>query len=464
MSWFPIKFSGGVVRRSDIANNQVTTEAGHPLDARQANPSIEGSMANQFNKQIADAKKSINYNELLNKPQTISNSDTVDNFHASQTAGAKSSCVVTDVNGYINANYINSNTPNDENPPISQFIVTNGNANIKDNYYRKASLAHVKAALGIKNVNFGGFGDIRVFTGIGSGGANGSFDSLEFASTKYSQDFSIYFGNNCIEIPSHINCINAKEISAWDRDADGRLKDGTLNANYLMIDVGGSNTINLGTYSHKDEINKSLVFAQYNEWSILRPYSDNEMYLGHSSQRWKQVFAVNSTVSTSDRNEKYDISYIGMQSDYDTNMTDEQLIKLIMGFMPVVFKRINGESGRPHHGIIAQDFEGLLKEIGLSDHAAFIKSPKTKNIEVEKEVEKEVTKEDGTVEIVKETIKEVQQEEIPNEYIYGIRYEELISDVIRFCQLLKEENTKQHEEMEELSKRLTELESIVKGA
>lgn len=42
-------------------------------------------------------------------------------------------------------NYVASNTPNTENPTVSQFLVTNGS----DNYFRKASLAHVKKSLGI---------------------------------------------------------------------------------------------------------------------------------------------------------------------------------------------------------------------------------------------------------------------------------------------------------------------------
>ena len=42
-----------------------------------------------------------------------------------------------DASGYIYFNYINSNTPNSENPAVSQVIVTNGS----DNYYRKSSIA-----------------------------------------------------------------------------------------------------------------------------------------------------------------------------------------------------------------------------------------------------------------------------------------------------------------------------------
>lgn len=56
------------------------------------------------------------------------------------------SIVTRNESGYSFFNYINSNTHNNENPVISQVIVTNGG----DGYYRKASLAHLKSALGIQ--------------------------------------------------------------------------------------------------------------------------------------------------------------------------------------------------------------------------------------------------------------------------------------------------------------------------
>ncbi len=167
--------------------------------------------------------------------------------------------------------------------------------------------------------------------------------------------------------------------------------------------------------------------------------------------KWEQIYAVNGSISTSDRNEKYDISYIGKESSYeDTSITDEKLIQLIMGLRPVIFKRINGESGRPHHGIIAQDFEELMKKIGLNDHAAFIKSPVTKIKEVE------TKDEDGN------TKQQQVEETVPGEYMYGIRYEEFIADLIRFCQLLKDENSRQQKKIEDLEKRMEILENAVK--
>ena len=179
----------------------------------------------------------------------------------------------------------------------------------------------------------------------------------------------------------------------------------------------------------------------------ITPGDDNKGTLGLPYYRWNQIYATNGSISTSDRNEKKEISYIGYVSSYDdTRMVDKQLIQLICGLKPVVFKRINGESGRPHHGIIAQDFEKLMEEIGLNDHAAFIKSPKTEEIET--------IKEDGS--------KEIKIKEIPGEYTYGIRYEELISDVIRFCQILYQQNQEQEKKIEDLENRIKVLENIIK--
>lgn len=79
------------------------------------------------------------------------NADTVDGFHASQTAGAKNSCVVTNPSGYIMAGYINSNVP-EENPSIGQLIAINTS---KDGFFRKVSLAHLKAQLGLGTFTLG---------------------------------------------------------------------------------------------------------------------------------------------------------------------------------------------------------------------------------------------------------------------------------------------------------------------
>lgn len=168
------------------------------------------------------------------------------------------------------------------------------------------------------------------------------------------------------------------------------------------------------------------------------PRKDGGSILGRSNARWGQIYSTNSAISTSDRKMKHDISYVGKDSEFDTAMTDDQLEDFMMGLMACIYRLNDGTSGRPHHGFVAQDIEELMERIGLDDHAAFIKSPKTKDVEVEKEIEEEIEDPDtGEVKIVKKTVKELQHQEIPGEYIYSLRYEEFIADIIRFIQIQK---------------------------
>ena len=214
--------------------------------------------------------------------------------------------------------------------------------------------------------------------------------------------------------------------------------------------------------------NGSMLGAVAVGGSSLHPGTDNLMTLGTGSLRWNQVYAVNGAISTSDKNLKEEISYIGRDSQYkDTYMSDAQLVKFMLGLLPCIFKRTDGESGRPHHGIIAQDFEKLLKDVGLHDHAAFIKSPKTVRIEeeIEKEVPKEILQEDDTVKTITEKVKEkiVRQEVVPGEYIYGIRYEELEGDTIRFCQIIYNRLETLEETVKGQQEQITTLEDTLKA-
>ncbi len=57
-----------------------------------------------------------------------------------------------DASGYLYAVYLNQGSANNENPGISQVMVTNGS----DNYLRKASLAHLGNSLTVPWANVSG--------------------------------------------------------------------------------------------------------------------------------------------------------------------------------------------------------------------------------------------------------------------------------------------------------------------
>lgn len=99
----------------------------------------------------------------------------------------------------------------------------------------------------------------------------------------------------------------------------------------------------------------------------LIPSSDGRYSCGSSWFRWRDVYAVNGTIVTSDRAKKKDV--------------DESLDRYGAFFdalRPVSYRLVDGQSGRTHLGLIAQDVEQALASCGLTDmdFAGFIRSPR----------------------------------------------------------------------------------------
>lgn len=138
---------------------------------------------------------------------------------------------------------------------------------------------------------------------------------------------------------------------------------------------------------------------------MLYPKAKATTDLGCSYATWNNLYIANSPSVTSDRNQKKDINYL----------TADDADKIISKLKPCTYRFVDGTSGRIHNGLIAQDVEEALGELGIStnDFAAFIKSQKA-------EID-----EDG------------KPKPIEGEYNYSLRYEEFISLLISECQYLK---------------------------
>jgi hypothetical protein len=81
---------------------------------------------------------------------SVQNANTVAGLGVT-SAAAGNTVMARDGNGYAYAVYLNQASSNNENPSISQFMVTNG----ADGFLRKSSVAAVKAALGaLTSANF----------------------------------------------------------------------------------------------------------------------------------------------------------------------------------------------------------------------------------------------------------------------------------------------------------------------
>ena len=174
---------------------------------------------------------------------------------------------------------------------------------------------------------------------------------------------------------------------------------------------------------------------------VFREAGDGSLNLGNGSHRWAVVYSKTGSINTSDRNEKNTIA----------DIDPEQAEKLIMGLKPSTFKFNDGTSGRTHWGLISQDIEELLPQIGMSDldFAGFIKTPKTEDYyeDVPEVVTDEETGEEKTV-----TRKELKTRTVEGEYVYALRYSEFISPLICMVQ-------KQQKQIENLERRLSALEN-----
>lgn len=143
------------------------------------------------------------------------------------------------------------------------------------------------------------------------------------------------------------------------------------------------------------------------------PASDNDYALGWASiGRWRDIYAVNTTITNSDRNMKKNIEY-----------DIEKYKDFYMRLRPTQYKFIDNTSDRYHIGFISQDVEQALVESGLTseDFAGFIKSP----------VSEDVSREES-------------------DYSYGLRYGEFIALNTHMIQNL-------YREIEDLKQTVTDM-------
>lgn len=146
--------------------------------------------------------------------------------------------------------------------------------------------------------------------------------------------------------------------------------------------------------------NQTALYA-----TTFAPSISSKIYLGSPSGRWESVCLKTSPSVVSDRNQKKDIEY------FEPEYADNIISKL----KPCNYRFKDGTSGRIHSGLIAQDVEEALSDLGMgtNDFAAFMKANK-----VEMDESGNVTPIEG-------------------EYEYSLRYEEFVSLLISECQYLK---------------------------
>lgn len=214
-------------------------------------------------------------------------------------------------------------------------------------------------------------------------------------------------------------------------------------ASYRMICVNNSTNLHIGgnTSTGNNNISSAILsvlncqYGFYNTaFRVMEAY-DNKVSLGGGYSRWKQVYAKNASISTSDRNLKHDIHDI-----------DDNLIKLFFKIKPKTYYFNDGD--RIHIGLIAQDFENSMHELGLSENDYGM---------ICKDILYDYTKfdEDGVpIEDSKVTKKDEDGNII---YRYSFRYEELITLIVQVVHNQQKELDDIRDNIAELNQKLENL-------
>lgn len=178
----------------------------------------------------------------------------------------------------------------------------------------------------------------------------------------------------------------------------------------------------------------------YNISKQFVPNSNNEYNLGTSTNKWKDVYATNATINTSDRNAKTCIKNI------DDNILEawDNVSLVSFKFKDAVAKK--GDNARFHCGYIAQDIQEELNKHGIDACRYGLFCYNSWDAQEEKSHEEERTNEEGNV----ETVKVIDTPAIEAGETYALRY---IECLVVECAYLRKKN-------KELENRITKLEKI----
>lgn len=242
-------------------------------------------------------------------------------------------------------------------------------------------------------------------------GVNFSHDSA--VSISYSNQTSGLTATNVQAALDELKSSIPTNLSDLSDDATHRFvtdtEKNTWNGKQDVLTQGSNITISNNTISATDHIYTVVTTASDGLCPTLSGSTDR--YL-----RGDGTWGI-PNIDTSDKNEKKSIKSLGNSAK-----------DFIMELNPVSYKFKNGNSGRIHYGLVAQEVEDAMNKLGLTamDFAGFCKD--------------------------KKTITETQTTDEKDEYIYGLRYNEFIAPLIKTVQF-------QEERIDRLEKQLQTLQT-----
>ena len=153
-------------------------------------------------------------------------------------------------------------------------------------------------------------------------------------------------------------------------DAMVRIKTTSTSAHSTIQFADSDNDVGEISYDHDGNemffrMNNSNTYEM--NTSAFHPLSSSKnLGVNSNSQRFDDIFCVDLNES-SDRNEKNTIVGSDLGLDFINKLN------------PVSYKRNDGESGRTHYGLIAQEVEAVISQVGKTtkDFAGFVKTTHT---------------------------------------------------------------------------------------
>jgi hypothetical protein len=175
---------------------------------------------------------------------------------------------------------------------------------------------------------------------------------------------------------------------------------------------------------------------------VISPATNNTYTLGNATYRFTEVYATNGVINTSDRREKKDI--------YNTDLGLDFINKL----RPVSYRWNTGVDNDVHYGLIAQEAEQVIAEVGKTEKTSIVTHDET-------------TDRYGVrySELISPLIKAVQ--ELYNKFlgvdreIASIKADNAAKD--QKIEKLEKENTAKAKEMADLKARLDKIEKALKS-
>lgn len=255
------------------------------------------------------------------------------------------------------------------------------------------------------------------------------------------------------------------QIARATKDGDGNvIKDTYLKKNVLNVVYGGGYTSLIPQYGGLMlcDNHSTMITGMCVTYNSIYPFDYKtasnipKISFGASSRPWNGLYSYVAVSVVSDRNQKKNIQAL------DGELCS-QLIALIEA---VAYKLVENDSDRTHYGMISQQVEEVLMQLGLDskDFAAFIKSPITEDI-MEQATDEEgnlLFDDDDNPIMIKVGEKET------GEYTYMLRYEEFIpilwknaQDKNKQIEELQHSNQENIIKINELEQRIAKLEEYI---